>query len=76
MAAIQETSPIADSAATRALELFRQRGGMLRTGEAWTLGIHPRTLYALREAGLLYRLGRGRYRLAEALPLTYPECLA
>jgi hypothetical protein len=49
---------------------------MLRTGEARTLGIHPRTLCALREAGLLYRLGRDRYHLAEALLLTYPECLA
>lgn len=27
-----------------ALEAFRQHGGVLRTGEARTLGIHPRTL--------------------------------
>jgi hypothetical protein len=46
----------------RAVILFRSRGGLLRTGEALRLGIHPRTLYRLRDAGVLQRLGRGRNR--------------
>ncbi len=55
-----------------ALELFRQHG-ILCTSEALALGIHPRTLYALRDAGTLERLARGLYRLAELPPLTHPD---
>jgi len=51
-----------------ALELFREHGGTLQTREALRLGIHPRTLYMMRDAGILQQLGRGLYRLAE-LPL-------
>jgi len=52
-----------------ALDLFRQRDGTLHTAEALRLGIHPRTLYALRDAGVLLRLSRGLYRLADLPPL-------
>jgi predicted transcriptional regulator of viral defense system len=60
-------------AAERAIDLFREKGGLLRTGEALRLGIHPRTLYGLRDAGVLHRLGRGVYHLAEAEPLASPD---
>jgi predicted transcriptional regulator of viral defense system len=56
-----------------AIALFRQHGGSLRTAEALRLGIHPRTLYALRDAGVLERLSRGLYRLAELPPLSNPD---
>ena len=56
-----------------ALDLFREHGGILRTGEALGLGIHPRTLYALRDAGALQQLSRGLYRLAELPPLSHPD---
>ena len=46
---------------------------MLRTGEVLNLGIHQRTLYALRDAGMLERLGRGLYRLADMPPLSNPD---
>jgi len=55
-----------------ALDIFRQHG-ILGTSEALALGIHPRTLYALRDAGALERLARGLYRLAELPPLTHPD---
>jgi predicted transcriptional regulator of viral defense system len=45
---------------------FRERGGMLRTSQALKLGIHPRTLYGLRDANRIMQLGRGLYRLADA----------
>ncbi len=57
----------------RAIKLFRKRGGTLRTSEALRLGIHPRTLYALRDAGVLEQLSRGLYRLAEMPPLVHPD---
>ncbi len=46
---------------------------MLRTGEALRLGLHPRTLYELRDRGELERIGRGLYRLANAPLLTNPD---
>jgi hypothetical protein len=38
-------------ATERAICLFREQGGTLRTSEALRLGIRPRALYALRDAG-------------------------
>lgn len=37
------------------------------------LGIHPRTLYALRDGALLERLDRGPYRVADAKPVGNPD---
>jgi predicted transcriptional regulator of viral defense system len=50
----------------KAERAFRGRGGLLRTSEALRLGIHPRTLYGLRDAHRIVQLGRGLYRLADA----------
>jgi predicted transcriptional regulator of viral defense system len=60
----------------RALELFRTTGGILRTRDVLAAGIHPRTLYAMRDAGILDRLGRGLYRLADMPPLGNPDLVA
>jgi predicted transcriptional regulator of viral defense system len=57
----------------RALSIFRANGGVLKTQRAMKLGIHPRTLYALRDDELLERLDRGLYRLTDAGPLTNPD---
>ena len=57
----------------KAITLFRQYGGTLRTSEALRLGIHPRILYVMRDSGLLEQLGRGLYRLAELPPLSNPD---
>lgn len=61
------------SAADYALQVFKKHGGMMRTFEALNAGIHPRTLYALRDAGDLERLARGLYRLAGLSPLNEPD---
>ena len=63
---VLEDSP---SPARLAVDLFREHNGALHAAEALRLGIHPRTLYALRDAGVLLQLSRGLYRLACALPL-------
>ena len=57
----------------KAKRVFRQYGGVMRTREAIRLGIHPRTLYAMRDEGDLERLSRGLYRLAEMPPLGNPD---
>ncbi len=59
--------------AERALSIFRANGGVLKTQRAMKLGIHPRTLYELRDDALLERLDRGLYRLADAKPLGSPD---
>ena len=56
-----------------ATEVFRKHGGVLRTADALRSGIHPRTLYAMRDSGLLERVSRGVYRLAESPPLGNPD---
>ena len=61
------------TAAERARELFREHRGLLRTSEALCAGIHPRVLYALRDAGVLVPVSRGLYRLADLPPLGNPD---
>lgn len=55
---------------------FVAHGGMLRTSDALRLGIHPRTLYALRDSGEVEAVGRGLFRLTTAQPLTSPDFVA
>lgn len=57
----------------KAKALFRCHGGLLRTSEILRLGIHPRTLYAMRDEGVLEQLSRGLYRLVELPPLATPD---
>ena len=60
----------------RALDTFRRHGGILRTKDALREGIHPRTLYALRDDGSIECLSRGLYRLTSAVPLANPDLVA
>lgn len=60
----------------KARSAFARRGGLLRTSNAIRLGIHPRTLYALRDSGEIEPVSRGFYRLASAPPLTAPDFIA
>ena len=57
----------------KALNIFREHGGILRTSRARRLGIHPRTLYAMRDSRLLEQLGRGLYRLSDLPPISDPD---
>ncbi len=52
---------------------FRRNGGTLRTQEIIGAGIHPRTLYAMRDSGALETIGRGIYRLASLPPMSEPD---
>ena len=57
----------------KAVEVIRQMGGTIRTAEAIRKGIHPRTLYALRDRGILDQITRGVYRLAELDAISSPD---
>lgn len=62
-----------DERQSRAIASFRRAGGTLRTREALAQGIHPRDLYALRDAGALERISRGVHRLSELPALSEPD---
>ena len=57
----------------RARKVFRTHGGTLRTTEALAAGIHPRTLYGMRDAGEVEALARGVFRLGDLPPLGNPD---
>jgi len=48
----------------RAIEIFTAHKGTLKTSQAIAFGISPRTLYAMRDAGILRQISRGVYQLA------------
>ena len=60
----------------KASRIFREHGGTLRTSEILRLGVHPRTLYQLRESGEVVQLSRGVYRLANLPPLENSDLAA
>ncbi len=53
------------SARKKAIEIIQKRGGLIRTNEALVEGIHRRTLYGLRDEGVLIPISRGLYQLAD-----------
>ena len=53
------------SAKEKAIDIIQNRGGFIRTHEAFGQGIHRRTLYGLRDEGALISTTRGIYRLAD-----------
>lgn len=61
------------NAKQKAIKLFKKNQGLLRTAEAIRLGIHPRTLYQMRDEGLLERLAKGVYRLVEIPDFSEPD---
>ena len=57
----------------KAAAIFKKHGGILRTVQALCAGIHPGTLYAMRDFGALEVVSRGVYRLADSSPLGNPD---
>ncbi|MGZ6208489.1 MAG: type IV toxin-antitoxin system AbiEi family antitoxin domain-containing protein [Syntrophales bacterium] len=61
------------NAIKRAKELFSPHGGTFRVKEAINAGVHPRTLYTMRDEGIIEKLGRGVYRFADMPVLGNPD---
>ena len=59
-----------------AADVFRNNGGILRMSEAIRGGVNRRTLYAMRDEGVLEQLSRGVYRLAALPGLEAPDLVA
>lgn len=56
-----------------ALREFRKAGGTLRTSEARSRGVHPRTLRHLEKSGAIDKVSRGLYRLSDADPTRHDD---
>lgn len=56
--------------------VFKKHGGLLKTTDALLAGIHPRTLYAMRDSGFLEQIARGLYRLADMPALESPDLVS
>lgn len=65
--------PPSNSASHKALMTIREMGGTIRTSDAIRAGIHPRTLYQLRDSGELEVLSRGVYRLTTQGDISDPD---
>src|SRR4051812_49012948 len=61
------------NAKQKAVKLFKENQGLLRTAEAMRLGIHPRIIYQMRDEGLLEQMAKGIYRLIEVPDFSEPD---
>ena len=57
----------------KAKEIILAQGGIIRTHEAIQEGIHPRTLYRLRDGNELEQIFLGVYHLSENGPVSNPD---
>ncbi len=57
----------------RARIVIEKHNGIIRTGEAIHAGIHPRTLYHLRDNGDIEQISRGVFKLADHGSITNPD---
>ena len=56
--------------------VFRENGGILRTSELLEAGVHPRTIYEMRDGGELIELSRGVFQLADSPELENSDLIA
>jgi len=59
----------------KAKAIFGEHGGILKASDAIHEGIHPRTLYEMRDKGIVEVLSRGLYRLADLRPLSNQDLI-
>ncbi|HMM79238.1 MAG TPA: type IV toxin-antitoxin system AbiEi family antitoxin domain-containing protein [Pyrinomonadaceae bacterium] len=62
---MQVLSIMENIAAKKAIKILQSHGGALRTSDILGLGIHPRTLYELRDTGRITQITRGVYQLSD-----------
>ncbi len=61
------------AAIQKARALLGPQKSVFRTGDALEAGIHPRTLYAMRDQKIIEPLGRGLFRFADMPGLENPD---
>lgn len=64
---------ISESKIEEAVQVFKAHDGIMRTSEVLNRGVHRRTLYHMRDKGIVQQLDRGVYQLAENEPVSNPD---
>jgi predicted transcriptional regulator of viral defense system len=64
-----------DNTYNEARRIILKNGGIIKTAEAIRAGIHPRTLYQMRNEGKTEQLSRGVYRLTDIGMTTNPDLI-
>jgi len=59
----------------KAIRIFKENYGILRTSQAMKKGIHQSTLYELRDRGKIEMISIGLYRLPGAAALSNPDLI-
>ena len=62
-----------ECALDKATAIFLRHGSLMKTSEAIKAGVHPATLYAMRDAKVIEQAGRGLFRLANLPPMGEPD---
>lgn len=60
----------------RAIAIFRENNSMMRTGDAISAGIHPVSIYSMRQRGIIEQISRGLYRLTDGAVHINPDIVA
>ncbi len=55
---------------------FVENNSMMRTGDAISAGIHPVTIYSMRQRGIIEQISRGLYRLTDGAVHINPDIVA
>lgn len=69
---MKKTMPL-ELARNKALRIIRRGNGIIYTNQALSAGIHPRTLYELRDQGEIEQVSRGVFRLSSLPPISNPD---
>lgn len=64
---------VSNSKVKKAIKVFNTQGGTMRTRQVLEEGIHQRTLYHMRDTGILIQLERGVYQLASRSAISNPD---
>ena len=62
-----------NKAVRKALKVFAEHGGVLRSSEAYAYGTHSETITQMVAEGLLDPMARGLYKLTRGHDLDYPD---
>ena len=68
-----EKNKLTESATERAKKFIKQRGGIIRTAEVLSAGIHPLILYGLLDNRILEQVSRGVHRLIDLDPFSFKK---
>lgn len=66
---------VSDQNISKAVAVFQKHKGIMRTKEVIAAGIHPRTLYFMRDEGIVAQVSRGLYELAEGSDINQPDLI-